>query len=307
MTDAMSDPKADPDRPTRQIFDRSVLRIRRNRIAGQSNSADFLDRLVAGELADRLAAVNRDFETAVLSGNARGHLEPALYGTGKTQWRAVADMALGMLAGGAGARLVFDEEALPIAHGACALFVSALTLHYANDLPGALVQIRRALRPDGLFLAALLGGDTLCELRHAMLEAETGLTGGAAPRIAPMADTRDLGGLLQRAGFALPVVDADRLTVRYDTAFHLMRELKAMGLSNVLQARSRTPATRRLLTRAAEIYHATSSDADGRIRATFHVIYLTGWAPHESQQRPLRPGSATRRLADALGTEEHKI
>ena len=180
-------------------------------------------------------------------------------------------------------------------------------LNHANDLPGALLQIRHALRPDGLFIGALLGGDSLSELRQAFLAAETELTGGVSPRVAPFADIRDLGTLLQRAGFALPVVDTDRLTVRYDTALDLMRELKAMALTSALAARSRTPVSRKLLLRAAQIYHDTHAHEDGRVPATFHIVYLTGWAPHESQQKPLEPGSAKQRLADALGTREHKV
>jgi hypothetical protein len=177
-------------------------------------------------------------------------------------------------------------------------------LQFVNDLPGVLVQIRHALKPDGLFLAALIGGETLTELRQSFAEAESDVEGGASPRVAPFADLRDLGGLLQRAGFALPVADADRVSVRYDSAFALMHDLRRMGATNALVDRRRAPLKRTTLMRMAEIYARRFSDNDGRIRATFEVLWLSGWAPHPGQQQPLRPGSAKTRLADALGTRE---
>jgi SAM-dependent methyltransferase len=198
----------------------------------------------------------------------------------------------------------FDDESLPVAAGTLDLVVSALALQFVNDLPGALVQVRRALKPDGLLLAALLGGDTLTELRQAFAAAESEVEGGISPRIAPFADIRDLGGLLQRAGFALPVVDSERITVRYDTVFALMHDLRRMGATNALNERRRQPLRRATLMRMAEIYGERFGDPDGRLRATFEVIWLSGWAPHESQQKPLKPGSARARLADALGAEE---
>jgi hypothetical protein len=173
-----------------------------------------------------------------------------------------------------------------------------------NDLPGTLIQIRRALRPDGLLLAALIGGGTLGELREAFAQAESEIEGGVSPRVAPFADVRELGALLQRAGFALPVVDSDRLTVRYRTLFALMRDLRRMGATNVLSQRRRVPLRRATLQRMADNYAARFADADGRLRATFEIVWLSGWAPHESQQKPLKPGSATQRLADALGSQE---
>ncbi|MFP3921210.1 MAG: SAM-dependent methyltransferase, partial [Dichotomicrobium sp.] len=182
---------------------------------------------------------------------------------------------------------------------------SALALHFANDLPGTLVQIRRALKPDGLFIAALLGGSTLQELRASFVTAETEVTGGAAPRVAPMADIRDFGGLLQRAGFNLPVSDTDVVQVSYETPFALMSELRGMGAANALSERSDRPLRRDVLGRAAEIYAERYPAEGGRVTATFEIVTLTGWAPHESQQKPLRPGAASTRLADALGTQEH--
>jgi hypothetical protein len=179
-----------------------------------------------------------------------------------------------------------------------------LTLQFINDLPGTLIQIRRALRPDGLFMAAIVGGDSLNELRTAFADAESEVEGGLSPRVAPFADVRELGALLQRAGFALPVVDSERLTVRYDSALALMHDLRRMGATNVMQERRRRPLKRATLRRMEEIYAGRFADADGRLRASFEIIWLSGWAPHESQQKPLQPGSAAQRLADALGTRE---
>jgi len=200
--------------------------------------------------------------------------------------------------------VVADEERLPFCDGALDLVVSALALQFVNDLPGALIQIRRALKPDGLLLAAMLGGDTLTELRQAFAAAEAEIEGGASPHVAPFTDVREMGALLQRAGFALPVTDVERLTVRYSSPFILMGELRRMGATNALAERRRQPLRRATLARMAQIYAQRFSDRDGKVRATFEVIWLSGWAPHESQQKPLRPGSAQTRLADALGTRE---
>ena len=206
-----------------------------------------------------------------------------------------------------GASVVVDEEALPFAPAGFDLIVSGLSLQWVNDLPGALVQIRRALAPDGLFLAAVIGGQSLTELRTALTAAEAELTGGASPRVAPFADIRDLGQLLQRAGFALPVTDVEPIVVRYASMLALMQDLRAMGATNALSERSRVPLRRAVLMRAAEIYDDRFSDADGRVRATFDIVWLSGWAPHESQQKPLAPGSARMRLADALNVSEGRL
>jgi SAM-dependent methyltransferase len=200
--------------------------------------------------------------------------------------------------------VVADEEALPFRDGSLDLVVSALALQFVNDLPGTFVQIRRALKPDGLFLAALIGGDTLTELRQCFAAAEAEVEGGVSPHVAPFVDLRDLGALLQRAGFALPVTDVDRLVVRYGSPFALMEDLRRMGAANALLERRRVPLRRATLARMAEIYAERFADPDRRIRATFEILWLSGWAPHESQQKPLAPGSAQRRLADALGTRE---
>jgi SAM-dependent methyltransferase len=206
-----------------------------------------------------------------------------------------------------GATVIGDEEALPFGPDSFDLIVSLLALHAVNDLPGAIVQIRRTLRPDGLFLGCLLGGNTLSELRTSFAEAESELEGGASPRVSPFADLRDLGGLLQRAGLALPVADIDTAIVRYATPFRLLQDLRAMGLTNTLRLRRRTPLRRGTLARMAEIYADRFADPDGRVRATFDLVWLSGWAPHASQQTPLRPGSAKARLADALGVTEQSV
>jgi SAM-dependent methyltransferase len=270
------------------IFDRNLLRLRRRR-ARMLGPATFLVDRVAAELGERLAVVLRQFERAADLGTPTDALRRVLAESGKV---------------GTTADVVADEEALPFAAGSLDLVVSALALQFVNDLPGTLIQIRRALKPDGLLLAALISGDSLAELRQAFAQAESEVEGGVSPRVAPFADLRDLGVLLQRAGFALPVVDSDRLTVRYKTVLDLMRDLRRMGATNVLTERRRAPLRRRTLFRMAEIYAERFSDADGRLRATFEIAWLSGWAPHESQQKPLKPGSATARLADALGTRE---
>jgi SAM-dependent methyltransferase len=198
-------------------------------------------------------------------------------------------------------------EELPLEAESVNLVLSPLSLHVTNDTPGVFIQVRRALKADGLFLAAIPGSGTLQELRDVLLATEIELTGGASPRVIPFADVRDVGGLLQRAGFTLPVIDAETYTVRYDNLFALMRDLRAMGMTNPLADRSRKPLTRAFFLRAAELYAERYSDPDGRIRATFSIIYASGWTPHESQQKPLRPGSAKARLADALKVEEHKL
>lgn len=270
------------------LFDRRLLRARRRR-ARVLGPETFLIERVAAELGERLSAVLRRFEVAADIGTPTGAVRRVLEASGKV---------------GAVARVAVDEEALPFANTSLDLAVSALAFQFVNDLPGTLIQIRRALKPDGLLLAALAGGDTLGELRQAFAEAESELEGGVSPRVAPFADVRELGALLQRAGFALPVVDTDRLIVRYDSVLALMHDLRRMAATNVLNERRRTPLRRRTLARMAEIYGQRFADLDGRLRATFEIVWLSGWAPHESQQKPLRPGSAAQRLADALGTVE---
>jgi SAM-dependent methyltransferase len=282
------------------VFDRLLLRARRRR-AGRLAPPTFLLDRVAADLGDRLDAVLRRFDLALdlaTPGDAARRVLAGRVGTiiGMDAATASSDWA--------DYRVVADEEALPFGAASLDLVVSLLALHVVNDLPGALVQIRHALKPDGLFLAALLGGDTLTELRQAFAAAEAEIEGGISPRVAPFADLRELGALLQRAGFALPVADVDRLTVRYDTPFALMHDLRRMGATNALTERRRVPLKRATLARVSEIYGERFADPDGRVRATFEVAWLSGWAPHESQQRPLAPGSAKTRLADVLGSRE---
>jgi SAM-dependent methyltransferase len=284
------------------IFDRALLRRRRRR-AQVLGAATFLFDRVAGDLADRLAAVLRRFELAVDLGTPGEAVRAALSALGSVGTVVRADA---LLDGGKRHEkfVAADEEALPFGNASLDLVVSALALQFVNDLPGVLVQIRRALKPDGLFLAALLGGETLTELRQAFAEAESEIEGGVSPRVAPFADLRELGALLQRAGFALPVTDVDRVTVRYDSVFGLMADLRRMGATNALNARRRAPLKRATLLCMAEIYAARFADADGRVRATFEIVWLSGWAPHPDQRQPLKPGSAKSRLADALGAKE---
>ena len=279
------------------IFDRLLQRRRRSRAAAAP--ANFLLDHVAGELADRLSVVLRRFDLGIDLGTPGDAVRVALRRLG----------AVGMIVGAdVIARdkpfVVADEEALPFRDASLDLVVSGLALHSANDLPGVLAQIGRALKPDGLFLAALLGGETLIELRQAFAEAESEIDGGASPRVAPFADLRQLGALLQRAGFALPVTDVERVTVRYSSAFDLMHELRRMGAANTLVARRRVPLRRTTVMQMADVYARSFADAAGRIRATFDIMWLSGWAPHPNQQLPLKPGSAKARLADALGTRE---
>lgn len=294
----------DPTAPL--IFDRALIRRRRCRALALGPATILLD-LAAAELAERLAAVRRRFPIAVDLGSPGAAVRAALSGLGSIDTIIAAD-ATGKSrdAGAAKAAMsvVADEEALPFRGASLDLVVSALSLQFVNDLPGVLVQIRRALRADGLFVAALVGGETLTELRQAFAAAESDIEGGASPRVAPFVDVRTLGDLLRRAGFALPVTDSDRYTLRYGSPFDLMHELRRMGGTNALVARRRTPLRRATLVRMAEIYAQRFADADGRVRATFETVWLSGWAPHESQQQPLTPGSARARLADALGTRE---
>ncbi|MBX9776419.1 MAG: methyltransferase domain-containing protein [Xanthobacteraceae bacterium] len=280
------------------IFDRPLLRARRRR-AERLGASDFLIGRVAEDIAERLSVVLRRFDVAVDLGTPGEAVRRALAATGRVGTVVAASpFATGSLA------VVADEEALPFRDGALDLVTSALSLQFANDLPGVLVQIRRALRPDGLFLAALAGGETLTELRRAFAQAEAEIEDGISPRVAPFADLRDLGALLQRAGFALPVTDVDRVTVRYASPIALLQDLRRMGATNVLAERRRKPLRRATLMRLVEIYGERFADADGRVRATFEIVWLSGWAPHESQQQPLKPGSAQQRLADVLGTKE---
>jgi len=267
------------------LFDRPLLRARQHR-ALRGGAATFLLDRVAEDAAERLQAVLREFKSAADVGTPGDQLRNALAG----RFGQLARIDLPDI----------ESEPLALQPEQLDLAVSALAFQFVNDLPGVLAQIRRALKPDGFLLAAMIGGDTLTELRQSFAAAEAELEGGVSPRVAPFVDLRDVGSLLQRAKFALPVTDVDRIVVRYASAFALMADLRRMGATNVLVERRRTPTRRATLARMAQIYSDRFADTDGRIRATFDVIWLSGWAPHESQQKPLKPGSAKASLADAV-------
>lgn len=289
------------------VFDRRLVRRRRDRAAAGFAGHDFLFREVAARLADRLDDITRRFPLALDLGCHDGTLGRALMGRGGVETLVQADLSPAMAARARAAgtpTLVADEEALPFAAMSFDAVFSVLSLHWVNDLPGALLQLRRVLKPDGLLLAAMFGGDTLGELRQALLQAEIDTVGGAGPRVSPFAEMRDAGGLLQRAGYALPVVDADTISVTYADAPALMRDLRRMGEANAVRDRPRGAGRRDTFARAAEIYRDRFTQADGRVAATFQVVTLTAWAPDPSQQQALRPGAAKTRLADALGTRE---
>jgi SAM-dependent methyltransferase len=272
------------DNPPR-LFDRVLLDERLRRATRLGPATFLLDR-VAEDIAERLHAVLREFTNGIDLGTPGDQVRSAIDGSVR-QLAAVALPAS-------------DNEPLPLAPQSIDLAVSALALQFVNDLPGVLAQVRRALKPDGLLLAALFGGDTLTELRQSFAAAEAEVEGGVSPRVVPFADLRDVGALLQRAGFALPVTDVDRIVVRYDNAFALMHDLRRMGATNILTERRRTPSRRATLLKMAQVYAERFADSDGRIRTTFDIIWLSGWAPHESQQKPLKPGSAKMSLEAAV-------
>ncbi len=289
------------------IFDRRQLAANRARAATGFSQHDFLHRHIATEMAERLSVQTREFDRAVILGSNKGLLRAALGDQRQIRFIIDAELTAALLPPAEDASgLVLDEENLPFAEASLDLIMSPWGLHHVNDLPGTLVQIKRALKPDGLFLAAMPGSQTLIPLRQAFLQAETEICGGVAPHIHPFADLRDLGGLLQRAGFALPVADADMLRVRYGSPFSLLADLRGMGDSNILTQRAKQPLRRDVLMRAMDIF-AQATAQDGKSLAEFEICYLAGWAPHESQQKPLRPGTARTRLADALGTTETKL
>ncbi len=265
-----------------ELTDRAKLRLNRRRARRGGSGGMFLQEEAATELSERQGLVNRAFTAQAVI----------------TPFPEIWAQKL------PNARIVSDEEALDLETGAHDLVIHALCLHWSNDPVGQLIQCRRALRPDGLFLGALFGGQTLVELRAALAEAEAEVSGGLSPRVAPMAEIRDAGGLLQRAGFALPVADSVTQTVTYADPLALMRDLRAMGEANALAGRLRRFTPRRVIETAAARYRAAFAGPEGRIRATFETIYLAGWAPDVSQPQPLRPGSAQARLAEALGVDE---
>jgi len=288
----------------RLLFDRKLLRERRARFATEIAARETVLAHVAREIAERVTLMLRPFPLALDLGAYHGLLGRKVAELPSVGAMIYAESAFALAALCPRPALVCDEDLLPFRNASLNLIVSGLALHRVNDLPGALIQIRRALAPDGLFMAALLGAGALSELRAALIEAEAEVQGGASPRVAPFGDVRAYGALLQRAGFALPVADVETLAMRYANPREVMREIRALGGGNVLLARSRRPLTRRTLQRAEDIYRARHGAPDGQVTASFEIVYLSGWGPDPSQQKPLKPGSAAQRLADALGTTE---
>lgn len=281
------------------VFNRALLKLRREKCAKNFESHAFLNQEISQRLIDNLQDIKREFK-CVLNMNTceetvRAHLQDSFI--------INQDVSFNMARRGISASIQADEEFLPAKNQSLDLVLSCLNLHWVNDLPGALVQINQSLKPDGLFLGAMIGGESLRELRASMLKADIDLKGGSSPHISPFLDIRDGGALLQRAGFSLPVASTERITVKYSDAFALMKDLKGMAENNALIKSFKGLSSRALMMKVAEYYQDAFADDDGRIAATFDIIYLQGWAPHESQQQPLKPGSAKMALKDALGTE----
>ncbi len=285
-------------------FDRHLVGRRRGRTAFRFAEHDFLFREVATRLVDRLAPVRRRFETVAVLGDRGGHVGRRLTASTGVAPTVVCDLSPASLARAVGRPVVADDEALPFAAHSLDLVISNLTLHWVNDLPGCLVQIRRSLKPDGLFLAALFGGDTLTELRTCLMDAELAITDGISPRVSPFASLQDAAHLLQRAGFTLPVADTDVLSVAYGDPWRLLQDLRGMGETNACRERLRHPTRRQVFLETCRLYVERYQHLDGCLPATFQVLYLTGWAPHEDQQKPAQPGSAQQSLATRLGTRE---
>jgi len=287
------------------VFDRHILKLRRDRAATRAQDFNFLFTETADRLADRLEDTTRNFPRAVDLGCHSGELAQILSASSRVETLHQADISYRYAKAARDlngrSSMVADEEFLPFAEGSLDLILSNLSLHWVNDLPGMLLQARRALKSDGLFLASMLGGETLKDLREALMTAEAEEEGGVSPRVSPFVDVKDAGALLQRSGFALPVVDADDITIDYPDALKLMRDLSGMGESNIVAKRSRKFTKRSTLARAAAIYHERHGRPDGRVHAKFQVIYLTGWAPDDSQPKPLRRGSGQVSLVDFLG------
>lgn len=300
-------PSPPPEGAPPYLFDRTLLRQRKDRAAREFEDYDFLHARVADDLLDRVESVSREFETCLVIGGG-GAVGRALKDHPEAEKKIGAlietDLSPAMAGLSGYPSACLDEEYLPIKAQSVDLVLSCLSLHWTNDLVGALIQINHALKPDGFFAGAILGGATLSEMREALKAGDGAQGHDPAPRISPFADTVDMAGLVARAGFSMPVSDVDRVTARYGNAFVLMRDLRMMGETNVLTGRTRTPATKSTFVKAAEAYsHACAGD-DGRVPATFEAIHFAGWAPHPDQPKPKRPGSATHRLADALGVEE---
>ena len=289
---------------THQIFDRKLLRLHRDRAANNFTQHDFLFREVAHRLVDRLRDIKRDFKLTVELGSHDGVLREVVGNLKNINTLFQTEISEKLLRSGTG-NFVSDEEFLPLKPHSIDLAISNLSLHWVNDLPGTLTQIRQSLKPDGLFIASMLGGNTLIELRNVLTEAETSLTNFAVPHLSPFAELSDAASLLQRAGFSLPVADSDLIRVSYSDAFKLMRDLRGMGENNCLSNRSNKFVGKEIFFRAASNYLEHYSDNKGKITASFEVVYLTGWAPAANQPKPLKPGSAKYQLRDALGEQKN--
>ena len=283
------------------VFNRRQVRKRRDRAAESYKGADFIKTRVLEDIEDRLLSTGRKFPLALSLGGYSDGARDRLAAHCETLIET--DLSPARLTG-APLQLAADEEWLPFKENVFDLIVSPLSLHWVNDLPGSLIQINRCLKPDGFFIGVMPGGASFRELRQALLRAESEITGGAEMRVSPFADTLDMSGLLQRAGLALPVSDRDRLTVRYDTIFDILRDIQAAGETLAPSAPGRRPLSKRVLIRAGEIYAEEFADPDGRLRVTLDLVWMTGWAPHASQPKPLRPGSARASLAEAVGSKE---
>jgi len=293
----MTDTPHTPSAPA--LFDQKAIRLRLQRAIRQG-PADFLLARVADDLVDRLAVLTKRFPRALDWASCGPHGAEVLATSDRIDQVVRASLVPDVMDFAPWQSLIVDGGLVPFGGQTFDLVSSLLALQIVDDLPGALVQLRRVLRPDGLLVGCVLGGETLTELRQVLAAAEIDCEGGLSPRVAPFVDLRDMGGLLQRAGFALPVTDSDQVTVRYKDIFGLIADLRAMGATNPLLARQRKPMGKATLLRASELYREKFGDPDGRIRASFEIIWFSGWVPHESQQKPLKPGSAQMRLADAL-------
>ncbi len=288
-----------------EIFDRKTVFRNRQRAAVNIENYNFLFDWALGNIHERLEIIKRDFPEALLIGARQSPAQIENIKSAKNiATITTMDIAPALLEKQPKPTIIADEEFLPLAPQSLDMVISNLGLHSVNDVPGALIQIKRSLKPDGLFIAAMFGGDTLTELRQCLSQAEMSVRGGISPRVYPFADKQQMGNVMQRAGLALPVIDSDIVTVTYENIFKLMADLRGMGESNSIIARDKTTLSKSVMMEAARLYQEQFSDPDGRIRATFEIIFLLGWAPHESQQKPLRPGSAKTELADALGTTE---
>ncbi len=286
------------------LFDRKLLDVRLSRIAGHLADHDFLLKRVATSYGERLSSILREFPFTIDLGALHGPIGELCRKHPRIQTIVQLESNLKLLNKCSGLKVRSDIEALPLRNESVDLVLSALVLSFVNDLPGVLVQIRRALKPDGLFLGTVFGTRTLDELRQSFYQAEEETVGGISPHTIPMIDVRDCGTLLQRAGFALPVADSDLVTVKYSTPWSLFEDLRGMGMTNILRERHKSPLKRKTIFRMIELYEELFSDQEGKVEATFELITLTGWSPHASQPKPLQPGSASRRLADALDTRE---